>query len=416
MSAHSVVNEPITEIRKAEAGLAGRAVLPLGIGLVILAVMAFIGLAGDEVMRARFWHAYLLAVVYCTSIGLGGLFFVIAHHLTGGRWGTPIRRLAELTAGTIWLGAIGFLPILVLVNTGHTDLYPWVDRLLVESDPILSGKADYLSPMWFTIRTVAYFAIWLVMVRIFKGLSLKQDTTEPLKSAKRMQLWSGPCMLLLALTLNFTAFDWLMSLEPHWFSTMFGVYFFSGSFGAFLAFAIYLSNRLQDNGVLTQSITTEQYHDLGKLMFAFIFFWGYIAFSQYMLIWYAAIPEETMWYDVRQQGMWLNWSLLLLFGHLFIPFLGTMSSAVRRNRKWIGAWAVWMLVMHWVDQFYIIMPQAQLGRSVDPTCLPAPWMEIGCVVGMALLFKAAALWGAAGKNLLPLQDPRMPIALTYHNH
>lgn len=407
----SLANAEITEIRQASPGLAGSAVMPMGLGIVAVGAAAAYGYVGGEGALSRFWHAYLLGAVYATSLALGGLFFVIAHHVTGGRWATPVRRLAEITAGTIVTCAVMFVPILALVLMGNDSLYPWVDRELVMSDPILSAKAIYLEPTWFAIRTVAYFAAWIWMARTMLGISVRQDSSDPLKRARRMQFLSGPMVLLYAVTMNFAAFDWMMSLEPHWFSTMFGVYFFAGSFEGFLALLILLACFLQERNVLSQSITTEQFHDLGKLLFAFIFFWGYITFSQYMLIWYAAIPEETLWFDIRQQGYWIFWGCMLLFGHLLIPFLGTMSRAIRRNKGLIGFWAGWMLFMHWVDHVYVISPQVKGAEA-----LPVPWLEMLATVGMLGVFAGAWMRIAAGKNLLPVQDPRLPIALSYHNH
>jgi hypothetical protein len=399
----------VAEIRQAPAGLAAN-VLPLFGGLALLGVAYALGRT-EAVGASRFWHAYLLGVMFVTTLGLGGLFFVIAHHLTGGRWGTPVRRLAELTASTLSTSAILWLPILGLIFSGSAALYPWVDRDLVMSDAILVKKADYLSPVWFTVRWGVCFALWIGMARLFLGLSLSQDSSQPLARAKRMQYWSGPAAVVFALTLNFAAFDWMMSLEPHWFSTMFGVYVFAGAFGAFMALLILMCNLLQDRGVLTSSIGTEQYHDMSKLMFAFIVFWAYVTFSQYMLIWYAAIPEETMWFDIRQGGHWPFVGFLLITGHWLIPFLGFMSKRIRRNRKLMAFWAVWMLCMHWTDLFWIVMPQS---RSGSP--LPLPWVELMATAGTIGVFVWSLLRAASGKWLMPIQDPRLPIALSYHNH
>ena len=405
----SLVNAEITEIRQAPAGLSGSAIMPLGVGLGLIGLAGAAGTVMGEMNR--FWHAYLLGVMFVTSLGVGGLFFVIGHHLTGGRWATPVRRLAELTASTLTTSFVLFIPIILMVLSGNSELYPWVDRQLVMSDPILSAKAIYLEPTWFAIRACVYFGLWIWMARTMLGMSVRQDSDQPLKQAHRMQWWSGPMTLLYALSMNFAAFDWMMSLEPHWFSTMFGVYFFTGSFEGFLAATIVLAVYLHDRGILNQSITTEQYHDLAKLMFAFIVFWGYIAFSQYMLIWYAAIPEETLWFDIRQQGGWALWGLMLVVCHLLIPFLGAMSRSVRRNKKLIRFWALWMVVMHWADMVYIIAPQTR-GAEV----LPLPWMELMATAGALGVFVWAWMTAASGKQLLPVQDPRLPIALSYHNH
>lgn len=407
--------EDITEIRQASNGLAGSAFLPGVIGVALLGVAAAIGWTGEALWQ-QFAHAYLLGVMYVTSLGVGGLFFVLGHHITGGRWGTTVRRLAEITAGTLQISAVLFLPILVGVLMGHGDLYPWAslweNGTFVSNDPILLSKSIYLEPTWFAIRAAVYYGLWIWMARTMLGMSVRQDSSEPLKRARSMQWWSGPMVLIYALSMNFAAFDWMMSLEPHWFSTMFGVYFFAGSFGAVLALLILLSNFLQSRGVLTQSITTEHYHDIAKLMFAFVVFWAYIAFSQYLLIWYAAIPEETLWYDIRNQGVWPYWGLALVAGHLLIPFLGFMSSAVRRNKKLMAGWAVWMLVMHWMDLAYIVLPQVRAEHSVVMSVL----LGVLATAGALGVFAWAWMSGAAGKWLLPVQDPRLPIAMSYHNH
>lgn len=407
----SLVNADITEIRRASAGLAGVGFLPGVVGVALLGAAAAIGLAAGA--WERFVHAYLLGVMYVTSLGVGGLFFVLAHHLTGGRWGTTVRRLAEITAGTLAVSFGLYLLILVFgVLAGSDALYPWVDRAWVESDPILRSKMHYLDPKWFTLRACVYYLLWIGMAWTMLGISTRQDAADPLRRAKAMQWWAGPMMLLYALSMNFASFDFMMSLEPHWFSTMFGVYFFAGSFGGFLAWTILLCTFLQARGVLTQSVTTEHYHDMAKLLFAFVVFWGYIAFSQYMLIWYAAIPEETLWFDIRQQGIWPYWGLALAAGRIFVPFLGFMSRAVRRSKNLMFFWACWMLAMHWVDLAYIILPQAGGGGSEAPTIV----MGLLATAGALGVFLWAWMSGAAGKWLLPVQDPRLPIALSYHNH
>lgn len=413
----SALNQDITEVRQASNSLAGVAFLPGVVGVGLLAGAAAIGWMGSQAeagaaLWQQFAHAYLLGVMYITSLGVGGLFFVLAHHVTGGRWGTTVRRLAEITAGTLQVSAVLFLPILAAVLMGKYSLYPWVDPDMFVGDAIMQSKAPYLDATWFAIRAAVYYGLWIWMARTMLGMSVRQDSSEPLKRAKTMQWLAGPMVLIYALSMNFAAFDWMMTLEPHWFSTMFGVYFFAGSFGAVLALLILLSNFLQSRGVLTQSITTEHYHDLAKLMFAFVVFWSYIAFSQYLLIWYAAIPEETLWYDIRNQGIWPYVGIGLVVGHLLIPFLGFMSSAVRRNKKAMAAWAVWMLVMHWIDLAYLILPQVRAEHSVAISLL----LGLMTTVGALGVFAWAWMSGAAGKWLLPVQDPRLPIAMSYHNH
>ncbi|MEM6329759.1 MAG: quinol:cytochrome C oxidoreductase [Planctomycetota bacterium] len=376
--------------------------------------------AEDNHVMTRFWHAYLLAASFVASLSLGGLFFVLAHHLTGGRWGTSLRRIAEIVAGTVYLSAALFLPIIVSVYAGSHDLYHWNDPTIVARDAVLQSKAPYLNGGWFAVRSIAYFAIWCVTASVFIGKSVQQDQTGEVGPLRTLSRLSGPCTVLFAVALNFAAFDWMMSLAPHWFSTMFGVYYFAGCFVGFLSLLILLTLSLQGRGVLSQSVTTDNLHDVAKLMYAFIVFWGYIAFSQFILIWYANVPEETEWYATRQldEPTWLGMPVsmnILFILHLFIPFLGFMSSAVRRNKAAMGCWAGYLLVVHWLDLAFIILPGMDGYTDRTTFGLIGP-MEIACVLGAVAMLLGAILLGAQDRWLLPVRDPRLKQSMTYHNH
>jgi hypothetical protein len=212
-----------------------------------------------------------------------------------------------------------------------------------------------------------------------------------------------------AVTVCFAAFDWLMSLDPHWYSTIFGVYFFSGCAVGVTALLVVLVSLAQRRGGLDRAVTVEHYHDLGKLLFTFVFFWGYIAFSQYMLIWYANIPEETRWLVVRESHGWQWVGVLLLFGHLLVPFLGLLSRHVRRSRAALTGWAVFLLVMHWVDLYWLVMPTFQ------EEYLPFGLADVLCLIGLGSLYLAAVVHVAADHSLVPLRDPRLDESLVFHN-
>ena len=216
-------------------------------------------------------------------------------------------------------------------------------------------------------------------------------------------------MACFVLSLTFFAVDFLMSLEPKFISTMFGVYYFAGCAMSFFATTAVLSRFMQASGRLKHSINTEHYHDVGKFMFGFVFFWGYIAFSQYMLIWYANIPEETEWFQQRQTGGWLYFSLLLLFGHFVLPFAGLLSRHVKRNLVALTSWAIFLLGMEWVDLYWLIMPSAS---EAGP---PLSLMDLTCWVGMAGVFVAHFGFMARGKRLVPVQDPRIAESLAFEN-
>jgi hypothetical protein len=208
---------------------------------------------------------------------------------------------------------------------------------------------------------------------------------------------------------SFAAIDWLMSLMPQWYSTIFGLYYFSGTTVGSLAAMIVLSMALQTRGRLTTSVTIEHYHDLGKLLLGFVIFWGYIAFSQYLLIWYADLPEETQWYLVRQSGPWRWVSLILLFGHLLIPFFGLLCREAKRRKAILAFWAVWLLVAHWIDLYWLVMP------SLGPKGVPPGVIDLGCLVAIGGVWMAGLLWTAGRRSLVPLGDPRLAESLAFEN-
>jgi hypothetical protein len=353
----------------------------------------------------RFFHAYLVSYCYVLSLALGALFFTMLQHLTRSGWSVVVRRLAEGLAGTLPLLAVLVLPVLL----GMRYLYEWTDPNAMAGDPGLSAKAAYLNPTFFVIRVVVYFVVWVGLARFFFRTSVKQDETGDVALTLRMQWVSGPAMVLFAVTITFAAFDLLMSLDPHWYSTIFGVYYFAGGVVGFFALLVVVVALVQALGRLPRAITTEHYHDLGKLVFAFVVFWAYIAFSQYLLIWYGDIPEETHWYLRRQTGDWAAVSLLLLFGHFVVPFLALLSRTTKRRKGALWPVAIWVLLMHWVDIYWLVMPEMSPGRA--PLGLP----ELGCFVGLGGLFLAAATLRLRDRALIPEGDPRVAESLTFEN-
>lgn len=287
----------------------------------------------------------------------------------------------------------------------------------IEHADLLLKKRLYLNKPFFTARWMFFLGIWSWVGVWYWKQSTKQDVTGEPRLTRRMEILSAPLTLLFALTITFASFDLLMSLDAAFFSTIFGVYVFSGSFMGALAALILVLMGLQKMGFM-RSVTTEHYHDLGKLLFAFVFFWGYIAYSQYMLIWYGNLPEETAW--MARHGLttvpadmttWTWVGLVLLFGHLLIPFAGLLSRHVKRNKRALAFWAVWLLVMHWIDLWWIIMPMF----DAEPAWpLPHP-IEIGCTLGIGGLFVASVARKAAAHGLVPVKDPRIQESLGFEN-
>ena len=385
-------------------------------------LLGAVGLAGGALLGWRrgdeltyFSYSYLVNYCFFLSISLGALFSVVLHHATRAGWSVNLRRLAEIMAANMPILTLLFLPIIVPVLLDSHSLYAWNDRSAVAGDPLLGHKAAYLNPGFFGVRCVAYFAVWGLLARFYLTRSLEQDETGDPALTLRMEWFSPLALLLYAATVTFASFDWLMSLSPRWFSTIFGVYFYSGAVVGFFAAIIVAAMLLQLFGCLKTAITIEHYHDLGKLLFAFVIFWGYIAFSQYLLVWYANIPEETGWYLVRQSGPWVWVSLVLLFGNLLIPFCGLLSRHAKR-RKWsLAFWAVWLLAMHWIDLYWLVMPNLSVRASTPPTGLPFGVLDICLFLGLGGVYLAGLLHVAGQHLLLPVADPRLEESLAFEN-
>lgn len=365
--------------------------ITLIIGIIGL-VLSFIGWFTDS---RQFYFSYLTAFVFWTTIALGGLFFVMLHHLVSAQWSVVIRRFGESMSMVIPYMAILFIPILF----GLKELYLWMNPETVATDHLLHGKSGYLNLNFFVIRLIVYFTIWTVLAYLLNKLSLKQNRSSSPEQIKKMRIISAPGMILFAITLTFASFDWLMSLDAHWYSTIFGVYIFSGSFLALVSIVTLIIIRLQSNGVLTEAITKEHYHDLGKWMFAFTIFWGYMAFSQYFLIWYGNIPEETIWFLHRWESSWKTISLLIVFGHFGIPFFVLFPQAAKKNKIVMTIMSVWILLMHWVDIYWIVMP------TLHPHTVHFSWIDLTTLIGIGGLFLYIFWRKFTAHPLVPVGDP-----------
>ncbi len=375
---------------------------------------------------AGMFRSYLVAYAFCLTLALGGLFFVMLQHLTRAGWSVVVRRIAENVAGTMPLMGLLFLPLLVPILAGMPELYPWsvgAAALEAQHDELTLAKVGYLNTTFFIVRWATYFLIWIGLARFFVGRSLEQDTSGDPQLTSRMQAWSAPGMLLYALTQSFASIDLIKSLEPHWFSTMFGVYFFAGSALGFFCLLALLMGLLQSAGRLTQSINREHYHDVGKLMFAFVVFWTYIAFSQYMLIWYAALPEETIWYFARQGDAWsIGLSLFLLGGHFILPFLTMISRVPKRTPRLLLIAAGWVLFMHWFDIFWQIKPRVHPALHDGQSAMQqlafssgALLCDAAMLIGVGGLFFGAIVRRMGRAALLPQRDPRLGESLAFQN-
>lgn len=373
--------------------------------LAFVALAGWVGVvAGFMADREAFFPSYLMSFLFFATIAFGAMFYVMLQHLTGSAWSVTVRRLMESMMRTIPLFAILFIPLAF----GIHDLYHW-SHPEAAGDPILKQKISYLNDTWFLIRT--YLVLGLLSLWSWRlwSLSRKQDDSGSIDQTRSLERWSAPGVLLLFVGGSVLAFDWIMSLDPHWFSTMFGVIFLSGGALGFIALLIIASLALRSGGYLTNSVNNEHYHDLGKWLFALTVFWAYVSFSQYMLIWYGNLPEETMWFLHRIHGSWLPVALLLVFGHFLAPFFALMPRGVKRNRKALGFFAGWMLLMHYVDLYWQVMP------TFYKNGFAFSWINLATLAAVGGSFGLAFWWGFREKPLVPVGDPRLKQCLAFHN-
>jgi hypothetical protein len=359
------------------------------------------------------------------------MFFALVQHITRAGWGISVRRLAENIMWALPFMLLLFVPVIV----GFDTLFAHWSQAPAE-DLVVAGKATWwLNKTFFFVRVAIYFAIWIGIAWFFRTHSMRQDETgDPATSLKLARL-AAPALLLFALSLTFAAFDWIMSLDPHWFSTIFGVTYFAGGYMAYFAFVILMAKWLGRRGYLRDAITVEHYHDLGKLLFVFMVFWTYTNFSQYMLIWYANLPEETHWFHVRSGNGWGAVGTILILGHFFIPFAFLMSRHVKRNGVALSAGAIFLLVIHCMDMQYLILPQATdshgehaaaatehaashhgtFGQQLGDYAHNLHWIDFGCFAGMLALLAGLTVMNVRKTNLLPLRDPRLSESLHFQN-
>ena len=400
----------------------------VGLGVVMLGAAILVGLAkGDDM--GRFFHSYVIGFTYFLSIALGALFFVILQHLVRAEWSVVVRRLAEILTMTFPLLGLLALGLIIPLLAGYQHLYLWtvdpVELVKMAADPttmvnahLIEGKAGYLNEPFFAGRLVLYVGLGFLISRWFFRKSVEQDGGKHPENTERMRVVSAPMMIVFAFVTAFAAFDLLMTLDPHWFSTIFGVYYFAGNTIMIMAVLALLSMALQKAGKIQHSVTVEHYHDLGKLMFAFVFFWSYIAFSQFMLIWYANVPEETAWFQHRLFTDFKPVSYFLLFGHCVFPFLCLLSRETKRRLKLLAFFAVWMMIMHFVDLWWLVVPEYGHGNPGFSAGV-AEWrwiaMDVMVWLGMGGLFVAAFARAASKVNLIPTGDPRLASSLRFEN-
>ena len=346
---------------------------------------------------AQFFHSYLFAYVFWFGIALGSLAISFLHHLTGGRWGAVVRRLLESSTRTLPLLALLFLPILA----GLPQLYEWTDAQRVSADHLLKEKAVYLNIPFFVFRTALYFGIWIFLAYLLNRWSRQQDEAESAALLTRFQVIGGAGLLLYGLTMTFASVDWMMSLEPHWFSTIYGLLVITGQVLSAFAFTICVAALLANYKPLSDVISSAQFHDLGNLTLAFVMIWAYLAFSQFLIIWAGNLPEEIPWYIHRLDSGWQWVALLLLLFHFTLPFLLLLSRGTKKNPRLLAGVALGVLFLRVVDLFWLIAP------DFHKHGLAVHYMDILLPIGIGGIWIAFYLHQLKSRPLVAVHDPNL---------
>lgn len=381
------------------------------LGLAGLAACA-LGLVVD---RGHVFRAYLIAYLFWLGIALGSLALMMVHHQSGGAWGLVTRRIFEASSRTLPALALLFLPVLL----GMGDLYPWTHADHVEHDPVLRHKALYLNVPFFLARALFYFACWIGLAALLNRWSKAQDEGD-LAAARRMQTVSGGGLVLYGLTVTFASVDWAMSINPHWFSTIYGFLFMGGQGLSGLAFAIVVAALLWRSGPLHGALNAGHFHDLGKLMLAFVMLWAYFNFSQYLIIYSGNLVEEIPYYIDRTTAGWQYVALLLVVFHFAAPFALLLSRDLKRSAPRLVLVAVAVLVMRVVDLFFLITPDFD-PSGINRHLLPAGeshgahvfvhWLDAAAPIGIGGVWLWRFLTELGRRPLLPVRDPHLAQAL-----
>jgi hypothetical protein len=400
--------EPRAATLAAILGIAGVA----GLGLTILGSAT----VGPKHVLA----AYHVGLISAIGMALGSLFWVMLFHILNAKWPVTIRRQFENVMRAMWLCAILFIPLLIIEVVSRGVLFKWMDPSVTAGDVLYEHKSGFLNPPFFVLRAVLYFGIWLALIARFWGWQREQDRTGSKEPSSRARFTSAPGLLIFALSTAFAGFDWLMSLDYHFFSTMWGVYFFAGAAYSAMALNILITSLLRGAGRLEGVVTDEHGHDQGKLLFGFTVFWAYIAFSQYFLIWYSNIPEETRFMDFRQE-MYPIATAALIVGHFVLPFLFLLPRPAKRKTAYVAFFAGCALAIHVLDIWWIIRPMADAslmgkGKIDAPMGASAAWIDLAAIVGVLGLFGAVVVRNVVSGPLIGVNDPRLGECLHHKNY
>lgn len=375
------------------------------LGLVATGLVAYVAIfIGAGFDPAQFAFSYLFAFTFFFTICMGGLFWVLVHHAVDAEWSVVVRRQLENLASLLPVLGLLFVPLVFVAPL----LWEWMQPGKAH-DPLLLEKWPYLTPWFFWGRAAFYFFFFTVAAVWLRANSILQDKDGAPRYTVFNRRITFASLPLFAVCLTFSAIDWLMGLDYHWFSTMWGVYIFAGTALSSLCVLVLLLTALRGAGYFQDIITLEHYHIIGKLIFAFTVFWAYIGFSQYMLIWYANIPEETIYFLRRNTESWQILSTALVVGHFFVPFLLLLPNPGKRKPAFLCGVAVWILLMHMLDIYVVVLPALHKAGVV------VSWMDFACLAAVGCTLAAVFLKRLGDSPLWPLRDPRLPNSIALKN-
>ncbi|MFO8029038.1 MAG: hypothetical protein R6U28_04185 [Cyclonatronaceae bacterium] len=368
---------------------------------VIGIVLSLIGLF---VNTKQFFFSYLTSFTFIASLILGALFFVMLQHITRSSWSVVLRRIPEtMSFQLIWLGLL-FIPILL----GMETLYEWTRPESIATDELIQQKRPYLNIPFFVIRNIIYFSVWSFLgYRLYRN-SITMDRQADSRLDKQQRIISAPGILVFAFTVAFASFDWMMSLDSGWFSTMFGVYYFAMSFQAVLAVVIALVLYLLRKGLLTNTINHAHIHDMGALLFGFTVFYAYIAFSQFLLIYYANFPKEILWFYYRFEGSWIILAYLFLVGRFAIPFILLLGRKAKTNFKVLMGVSLWIILLQFLEMYWIIMPILHKGS------ISIHWLDLTLLLAFFGVSAGFFFRQFARHSMVPKNDPLLTESLNKH--
>jgi hypothetical protein len=386
--------------------------------LIVGVIGLIAGGIGAAMNLDQFFMSWLIGFLFCLSLSLGCLALLMLQHISGGQWGMVGRRVFEAGSRMLPIVALLFVPLLF----GLPKVFVWAQPEAVAGSHVVQMKTAYLNVSFFVIRAVVYFLFWMLLVVLLNRWSAAQDNGEGVTKhdSVRYRKVSAPGLLFLVITVTFASVDWVMSLEPEWFSTIFGLLTIAGYGLTGIAFTIVVLAAIDRDRPAGSLLTPRHFHDFGKLLLAFTMLWAYLSFSQFLIIWSGNLPEEIPWYIARIRGSWGAVAILLVVGHFFLPFALLLSADIKKRSGLLAKVAIFILVMRLIDLIWYVAPafrhMAPEGAGGTHSVIPMHWMDIAIPVGLTGLWVFLFVRQLRTRSLFPMNDPYLKEAFAHDAH